>query len=441
MISLLKAVSTLDGLAESFFGWDLQQAYYENSQGVKCYFYTQTLASQIPVIGGIVQPITSTFENVAGALGLGKDLNEYLFNTFMTQDNISGSFKRKGGRVSIPFQNYDMLVNSGITGQTIKMSCIISGTQYLKGYYNLVSTCFNNTDSGIGSLMHPVYGLIKTAMPTEINEVFRSSALNTVMFTITFETADISYLNPSLLKTSKLQMAAEAFMIAQQAMFAVFQTITNVKGVISTVKGLTSAKSKLLIGDYGKNNLGANINYSPNAYVLYQDIVSQLTNIYTTYQNMLAFFYKRISQDVFQEPSLDTFNINWDYLLPSSISQFNINSNQVSVQMNSYNQLCDTLIEFINVQVGTQTNLQLQKIQGTLESSINAINQFAEALLNYQQNNLIIYKTKYPCSLMRIMFENKIPIDSYQAQVKLNSQIQSLNYIPKGVEIVLTQDF
>ena len=154
---------------------------------------------------------------------------------------------------------------------------------------------------------------------------------------------------------------------------------------------------------------------------------------------MQVFFYQRITQNTYNNVSLESASIDWSLLLPASQTIVDLNASQVSSQIQAYVDLCTQCTNFIDTTLQTQTNLQIEQIQGALLSSISAINNFALQLLNAQNLQLIYYTTPYDMSLSVAMAVNGINLNTYQQQIKFNATLQDFNYIPQGTQLTFAR--
>ena len=169
------------------------------------------------------------------------------------------------------------------------------------------------------------------------------------------------------------------------------------------------------------------------------NLAVMLTTIQNTYISMQAFFYQRILQNSYNNTELSNTVIDWALLLPSSRTIISLNSSQVSSQIQAYVNLCQECISYVNSTLQTQTNLQIEQIQGTLLTSVTAINNFALQLLNAQKAQLIYYTTPVDMSLSIAMGMNGINFDTYLQQVRLNSVLSDMAYIPQGKKLTLSK--
>ena len=171
---------------------------------------------------------------------------------------------------------------------------------------------------------------------------------------------------------------------------------------------------------------------------MYQ-LLNMLNVISSTYTSMQAFFYQRILQNYYNNAQLGSYTINWNLLLPASQTITNLNAAQVSMQIQAYVDLCQQAVQYINTNLGTQTNLQIEQIQNSLVSSVSAINSFALQLLNAQNAQLIYYTTPYDMSLSIAMGVNSIDYSTYLNQVQLNAALPDMAFIPQGTKLILSK--
>lgn len=225
-------------LLSGILGVSLQNGTYKNGTGKTTTFFLSDIASQIPAANYINGAI-STYSMAKSLLSNEPDGNTRLFNTIVTSGKIAETFRRKGHREEIPFQNYDIPINGGIGGQDIVFSLVFTGTQYLKAYYNAIEVLFDASDTGLGTLTHPFYGVINNCLPRRVAGIYEAEKLNCIVFDVIFETSDISHLNnPTNTSASIGTDIAEGFMLAQQAAFAITSAISNIKGLINQVSAI-----------------------------------------------------------------------------------------------------------------------------------------------------------------------------------------------------------
>lgn len=168
-------------------------------------------------------------------------------------------------------------------------------------------------------------------------------------------------------------------------------------------------------------------------------VATQLTSISNTYQTILAFFYQTIEQTKYVNNALATYTVDYDLLLPSSVFISILTTNQVNSQIQAYVDQCDTLIEYITTTVGTQTNLFIEGIESTLQSSISNLSGFALNLLKAQYETIYIYSPVVDMSMSNILYLNNIDLDDYENQVRLNITTPDFNNIRAGTPITLSR--
>lgn len=164
-----------------------------------------------------------------------------------------------------------------------------------------------------------------------------------------------------------------------------------------------------------------------------------LTTIEATYNAMMAFFYQRIIQSNYTNAVLSKVIINWALLIPASQNINDLNSNQVSAQIQAYIDLCSNCVSYIETTLNLQTNPQIEQIQSTLAQSITAINNFALQLLNAQNQSIIYYTTDNVMGLSIAMAINGIDLSTYLQQAQLNSAIPDLASIPAGTKLTFAR--
>lgn len=168
-------------------------------------------------------------------------------------------------------------------------------------------------------------------------------------------------------------------------------------------------------------------------------IRNSLNVILQTYQNIVAFFYQTIDQNKYNNNTLATFHVDFDFLLPGSQFIVILNENQVNAQIQAYVNLCNVLIAFITTNVNTQINLYFESIQNTLTLSISNLNGFALSLLKAQYDTLIIYTTPNTTSMSNIMFINKLDLATWPVQIRLNKTLPDFNNIKQGTLVTLSR--
>lgn len=161
-------------------------------------------------------------------------------------------------------------------------------------------------------------------------------------------------------------------------------------------------------------------------------ILEGLQNIKLTYQSMFAFFYQKINQTVFTNNGLKVYTIDYSLLLPSSQLLTNLNTNQVSAQMQAYVQKCEELTTLITTTLNVQNNIFYERIKNTLDNSITQISNFATSLLNAKYNNLFNYTTPYVMGFSTALYLNKIDLSTYDVQATLNYNLLDFNAIPQN---------
>ena len=166
-------------------------------------------------------------------------------------------------------------------------------------------------------------------------------------------------------------------------------------------------------------------------------IIDALTVIQNTYNSILAYFYQRIAQTQFTNNNLATYAIDYTLLLPSSEFIFNLNSSQVSAQMQAYINLCNLLVTYITTNTNTQTTLFYEQIQNTLNTTITALNTFSISLLEAEYASILTYTVPYNMSMTNALFLNNISLDNWQKQVKLNPAIIDFNNILQNTQLNL----
>lgn len=169
-----------------------------------------------------------------------------------------------------------------------------------------------------------------------------------------------------------------------------------------------------------------------------QYVINSLTNIQNTYQSITAFFYQKILQTDFVNTDLANYTIDYTLLLPSSEYLEYINDGQVSAQMQSYVDLCDTLVSYINNNINLQNNILYEQIQNILDNSISQLDQFSLNLLKAQYNSLRKYPTPYNMTMSYAMYLNKISLDTWSSQISLNQTINNYNNIPAGTTLTFS---
>lgn len=168
-------------------------------------------------------------------------------------------------------------------------------------------------------------------------------------------------------------------------------------------------------------------------------IYNSLQNIQAVYESITAFFYQSINQTQYTNNTLNTYEIDYSLLLPSSQFVSNLNENQVNAQLQSYIDLCDELIYYITTTVSTQTNLFLEGIQNTLNLSVSNLNGFALSLLKAQYDIIFTYTPPSDMGMTSVLYINQISLDSYEQQVQLNLGIPDFNNIKQGTPLTLSR--
>jgi hypothetical protein len=167
-------------------------------------------------------------------------------------------------------------------------------------------------------------------------------------------------------------------------------------------------------------------------------VINSLTLILSTYQSIVAYFYQRIPQNKYTNNILATYAINYELLLPSSEYIFRLNQNQVNAQIQSYIDLCNALMDYINTNVNTQTILFYQQIQNQLNDSITQLNGFAVSLLDAEYQSLRVYTVPYDMSLSTALYINNINLDTYDLQTKLNAELADFNNLKTNTKLILS---
>lgn len=167
-------------------------------------------------------------------------------------------------------------------------------------------------------------------------------------------------------------------------------------------------------------------------------ISTTLSNILATFQSISAFFYQRIDQSVYTNNSLATYVVNYSLLLPSSKFILILNENQVNAQIQAYINLCNVLNQYLTSDLTVQLNLQFERIQNQLNSSIAQLNGFSISLLKAQYQNLLKYTVPYNMSLSQAIYLNNIPLTSYPQQVTLNGGVADFNNLQQNTIITLS---
>lgn len=214
------------------FNWEMSNGSYIPPSG--------TLGIAKPVSFHVVNNLQIPVEQyAAGAVNTfnlltptGADPNAKLFNTLLSTESIREGIQRKYVINRIPFANYDQPVDLGTGGQRIVFNVIIAGTQYLTAMKNLVQAIFNNSQSGLGTLIHPIYNKITNVLPIEFNPMYEATKLNCVICQMVFQTSDLKHLAPSLTPNPTA--------ILQEAFIATQNTVTSLAGTVAAAQTLTS---------------------------------------------------------------------------------------------------------------------------------------------------------------------------------------------------------
>jgi hypothetical protein len=167
-------------------------------------------------------------------------------------------------------------------------------------------------------------------------------------------------------------------------------------------------------------------------------LFQQLQNIQNTYQSISAFFYKAIPQSVYVNNNLSKQSIDYSLLIPGSEFLYNLTDNQINAQIQFYVDLCNDLIVKITTNINTQTNLQLERLQVVLNTSISNLNVFALALISARNKNIIYYVVQYNMGMLKALYLNNISYDTYEQQVLLNQTVNDFNNIQKGTLLILS---
>ena len=169
-----------------------------------------------------------------------------------------------------------------------------------------------------------------------------------------------------------------------------------------------------------------------------QTIIKQLAIILNTFLSARAYFYQSIEQSIFKNSELASYQVNYALLLPGSSLNKNVETGEVGAQVQAYIDLCQVLSIYITTTPQLQKNLFYEQIQNQLNDSITQLSGFAKSLLNAQFERMIKYKVPYTMGLTEVIFNNNLPLSSYNTQVKLNYNIQDFNNILQNTEITLT---
>ena len=231
LISLADQAAYLSGVLNV----NLQNASFKNSSGKVCSFFVQTPSSSIP-LANYAAGLISSYDMISAWVSSPADPNTSLFNTITTTGDISETFGTKGSRLKVPFQNYDILVSSGSSGQDIVFNVVMCGTEYLKAFYSLMGVLFDPAAQSTGTLVHPFYGTIKNCLPRRIANAFKSTRLNCIVFDLIVETSDITHLVQPDPKSYAASKVAEAFILTQTALFGITSAISNISSIVSNVK-------------------------------------------------------------------------------------------------------------------------------------------------------------------------------------------------------------
>jgi len=229
--NILGVLNTANELAylAGLFNWQVEAGSYENPDGRTTSFHVIT-GNDIPLLQ-YAKGAINTFNLLTGADKV--DPNKGLFNTNIIATGLGEKIVRKYAINRVPYSNSDQPVDLGTGSQRIVFKVVFAGTMYMTAFTNVAVSLFGNKTSGLGILNHPFYGEIEGVLPVEMSSAYTSESLNCVVCEIVFMTSDISHLNPSALKESKMATAQKWYIGVQNA-------ITSIAGTVSAAKSLAS---------------------------------------------------------------------------------------------------------------------------------------------------------------------------------------------------------
>jgi len=357
-------------------------------------------------------------------------------------DQISDSTGRRIAIYEYPYIDGQRTKDLGRKGEKFSFNIKFWGQDYQFKYQEFIRVVVN--DKGPGTLLHPTYSGIRGSIPARYLDseiVHRYDEFNAVTLKVTFiedNTGEISRRNYLPSQDSTLRSALQTLTNVQSfiggTIFQVGALLLLPKSMINAMKlrleSITSSITRLL-GQLAST-------FSSNATA--QNILSQTAS--TGNGNVANLNSGTVSNGVSQNAQLPpVYQVGFDpatqSLITSQIQNF-INSNQVTTQQavfaaNQVRKLISDAIVEVNTNFGN-SGYDVVLNYRTLAISIQEV---VESCIALAQSNVKIYVVPSPMSLRVIAQKNGLNPDRQNDIESLNPYIGSINYIPRGTEIIV----
>lgn len=343
-------------------------------------------------------------------------------------DQISDSGGRRLAIYEYPYTDGQAIDDLGRKGEKFSFNIKFYGSNYQILFKNFIDTVVNS--SGIGTLSHPVRGVIKCRFQ-EYEFIHRHDEFNAVSIRATFlednsgeiQSSNLLPATPNSVLRSVLGAAVSGFATAQQTLFAATALLLLPNLIKTTLNNrITSLKTAVLLF---LGQLAAT--FSNDA---------QLQRLYANAQASLGL--GNLNSGVSGGSTLPpVYQVG---LSPSEQTQINpyVNSNQVTNQQALYNanQILTNLSAAIaeaNAALGNNA-FDLALLYRNIAVGIQQVTQVC---INNTNNTVIVYTVPSAMSLRTVAFKNGLAAERQNDIEALNPYLGSVNYVPAGSQLLV----
>ena len=161
----------------------------------------------------------------------------------------------------------------------------------------------------------------------------------------------------------------------------------------------------------------------------------ELSNLGKVLLNCSVLLYKKVVQKSLSYAPFDNATVDYTYA-PSYLEYDSyFTQNQIQVVLQYYTDKVDSVIALI---IATGIESQFNQKINELNISISNLSDFALALYNGQNNRILMYTTQFGMSIRTALLLNGFTLNNLPLVMLFNmSNINTINYIDKGVELIL----
>lgn len=364
-------------------------------------------------------------------------------------DQISDSGGRRLAIYEYPYVDGQRVEDLGRKGETFTFNIKFFGDDYQDRFQSFVKIVIQ--DKGTGTLIHPVRSSMNGAPPGGAAKV----RLSTYEFLHRYDEWNAVTIKATFIEDNTGSISVKGAPVkVNSALGSLLQTLSNVQAAVSSLIGAVTAI--LLLPAAIKAGLLARL---ASIVALVSSLLGQLAATFSSNKQLqsLAAQAHQASSTI---PGLTTgtvtqtvggstitaklppvFQVGFDpvtqVLLTSQINNF-VNGNQITPAQAvfSANQIRAQITLAINEVIEALGNDSYDVVVQYRTLAVS-IQQAVESCIAAAQPQVIVYLTPSPMSLRTIAYKNNLTPDRQNDIEALNPYLPSVNYIPKGTQVLV----